>query len=210
MSIVKQYRAHSAWILSISIHCSSTGRIVWPVVGDVNPARTGASVNVDRRCAAGNRRALRRSQTRVPRIRQGSAKSAGTRCCHVRQQRQGGRAVRGAGLVRDSGPGGSGHCGRRLGQSGPCDRGGGAETVWHRLQATDEIYFVLSGRGLVSVGDESGEVGPGDAVWIPAGVPQKIRALGSVPLTFLCACGPAYLPERDQRMGEAAVIGAWP
>ncbi|BCR66920.1 cupin domain-containing protein [Mycobacterium tuberculosis] len=78
------------------------------------------------------------------------------------------------------------------------------------LQATDEIYFVLSGRGLVSVGDESGEVGPGDAVWIPAGVPQKIRALGSVPLTFLCACGPAYLPERDQRMGEAAVIGAWP
>lgn len=29
----------------------------------------------------------------------------------------------------------------------------GAETVWHRLQATDEIYFVLSGRGLVSVGD---------------------------------------------------------
>lgn len=21
---------------------------------------------------------------------------------------------------------------------------------------------------------------------------------------------PAYLPERDQRMGEAAVIGAWP
>lgn len=86
----------------------------------------------------------------------------------------------------------------------------GAETVWHRLQATDEIYFVLSGRGLVSVGDESGEVGPGDAVWIPAGVPQKIRALGSVPLTFLCACGPAYLPERDRRMGEAAVIGAWP
>lgn len=184
-------------------HCVAGG-------GDVNPARTGASVNVDRRCAAGNRRALRRSQTRVPRIRQGSAKSAGTRCCHVRQQRQGGRAVRGAGLVEIRVLVDRATVGVASVSLAHATVAAGAETVWHRLQATDEIYFVLSGRGLVSVGDESGEVGPGDAVWIPAGVPQKIRALGSVPLTFLCACGPAYLPERDQRMGEAAVIGAWP
>ncbi len=75
----------------------------------------------------------------------------------------------------------------------------GAETVWHRLAGTDEIYFILSGRGLVSVGDESREVGPGDTVWIPAGVPQRIRNLSPVPLVFLCACGPAYSPECDQR-----------
>lgn len=178
--------------------------------GDVNPARTGASVNVDRRCAAGNRRALRRSQTRVPRIRQGSAKSvAHAAAMFVSNAREAepfvapdlseirvlvDRATVGVASV----------------SLAHATVAAGAETVWHRLQATDEIYFVLSGRGLVSVGDESGEVGPGDAVWIPAGVPQKIRALGSVPLTFLCACGPAYLPERDQRMGEAAVIGAWP
>jgi mannose-6-phosphate isomerase-like protein (cupin superfamily) len=74
----------------------------------------------------------------------------------------------------------------------------GAETVWHRLDSTDEIYFVLSGRGLVSVGGESRQVGPGDTVWIPAGVPQKIQNLGPAPLEFLCACGPAYVPECDQ------------
>lgn len=64
--------------------------------------------------------------------------------------------------------------------------------------------------GVASVSLAHATVAAGaETVW-PAGVPQKIRALGSVPLTFLCACGPAYLPERDQRMGEAAVIGAWP
>ena len=71
----------------------------------------------------------------------------------------------------------------------------GVETVWHRLAGTDEIYFILSGHGLVWVADESREVGPGDTVWIPAGVRQKISNLGSSELTFLCACGPAYEPE---------------
>ncbi|MDT5147701.1 MAG: hypothetical protein QOC58_2346 [Mycobacterium sp.] len=58
-----------------------------------------------------------------------------------------------------------------------------AETVWHRLDGTDEVYFILCGRGMVSVGEESRKVGPGDAVWIPAGVP-----------------GPAYRAERDERV----------
>ena len=79
----------------------------------------------------------------------------------------------------------------------------GAQTLWHRLEGTDEIYVVLSGRGLVSVGAESRQVGPGDAVWIPAGFPQKIRNLTTAPLEFLCACGPAYVPQCDQP-GRAA------
>ncbi|OBF87930.1 hypothetical protein A5791_18565 [Mycobacterium sp. 852002-51163_SCH5372311] len=74
----------------------------------------------------------------------------------------------------------------------------GAETIWHRLEHTDEIYFILSGRGLVWVADESQEVVAGDSVWIPAGTPQRIQNLGPIPLAFLCACGPAYLPESDR------------
>lgn len=74
----------------------------------------------------------------------------------------------------------------------------GAETVWHCLEHTDEIYFILSGRGLVFVGPEARAVGSGDTIWIPAGVPQKIRNLGRDPLVFLCACGPAYAPECDK------------
>lgn len=84
----------------------------------------------------------------------------------------------------------------------------GAETVWHRLEGTDEIYFILSGRGLVSVGEESREVGPGDTVWMPAGIPQKIRNVGPNALAFLCACSPAYVPECDQPARPAALISA--
>jgi mannose-6-phosphate isomerase-like protein (cupin superfamily) len=80
----------------------------------------------------------------------------------------------------------------------------GAETVWHQLERTDEIYFILSGRGLVSVGDESREVGPGDTIWIPAGIKQKIQNLSADPLAFLCACGPAYAPECDQRVAQSS------
>jgi mannose-6-phosphate isomerase-like protein (cupin superfamily) len=86
----------------------------------------------------------------------------------------------------------------------------GAETVWHRLEGTDEIYFILSGRGLVSVGDESREVSPGDTVWIPAGVRQRIRNLGPDPLAFLCACGPAYVPECDQRIRAVTMLEVRP
>lgn len=74
----------------------------------------------------------------------------------------------------------------------------GAETMWHRLEHTDEIYYILSGRGRVSVGDETCEIGPGDTAWIPAGVLQRIQNVSPDPLTFLCACGPAYVPECDR------------
>ncbi len=93
--------------------------------------------------------------------------------------------------------------GRRLVSLAYVTVAAGAETVWHRLQATDEIYFDPLGRGVISVGDESGEVGARrcglDTGWCPAENP----APGSVPLTFYC--GPAYLLERDRCMGEAAV-----
>ncbi|MHA7650355.1 cupin domain-containing protein [Mycobacterium sp. ML4] len=82
----------------------------------------------------------------------------------------------------------------------------GAETVWHRLQDTDEIYFVLSGCGLMSVGDECREVGSGDAVWVPAGVRQRIANTGSGPLVFLCVCGPAYVRECDLPAGVMAEV----
>jgi len=84
----------------------------------------------------------------------------------------------------------------------------GAETVWHRLRRTDEIYFILCGRGLVSVGGETREVTAGDTVWIPADVAQRIQNPGSDPLEFLCVCGPAYLPECDQPAVALSEAGA--
>jgi mannose-6-phosphate isomerase-like protein (cupin superfamily) len=46
---------------------------------------------------------------------------------------------------------------------------------------------------LVGVGGDEREVGPGDAILIPAGAWHRIRALE--PLRFLCCCAPPYAHE---------------
>jgi mannose-6-phosphate isomerase-like protein (cupin superfamily) len=49
----------------------------------------------------------------------------------------------------------------------------------------EEIYFVLSGSGEMGVDDESRQVKPGDATWIPAGSPHRLLNNGDVDLVIL-------------------------
>ncbi|MFH0243315.1 cupin domain-containing protein [Streptomyces sp. HK10] len=39
----------------------------------------------------------------------------------------------------------------------------------------DEVYFVASGRALVTVGDETAPVARGSVVYVPAGVPHRFH-----------------------------------
>jgi mannose-6-phosphate isomerase-like protein (cupin superfamily) len=39
----------------------------------------------------------------------------------------------------------------------------------------DEVYFVVSGRASITVGDETTEVARGSVVYVPAGVPHKFH-----------------------------------
>ncbi len=39
----------------------------------------------------------------------------------------------------------------------------------------EEIYFILTGGGLMKVGIEEREVKEGDAIWIPAGDPHSLQ-----------------------------------
>jgi len=39
----------------------------------------------------------------------------------------------------------------------------------------EEIYFILTGGGLMKVGTEEREVREGDAIWIPAGDPHRLE-----------------------------------
>jgi mannose-6-phosphate isomerase-like protein (cupin superfamily) len=71
----------------------------------------------------------------------------------------------------------------------------GAETEEHRHPQAEEIYYVLRGRGLISVEGERREVGPGDAILIPPGTRHTIRNIGREPLVFLCCCAPPYSDE---------------
>jgi len=71
----------------------------------------------------------------------------------------------------------------------------GAATEAHRHPRTEEIYYLLSGRGRMRLGDEWQEVGPGDGILIPPGAIHQIRNVGAEPLTFLCCCAPPYAHE---------------
>jgi mannose-6-phosphate isomerase-like protein (cupin superfamily) len=68
----------------------------------------------------------------------------------------------------------------------------GARTTAHHHAKTEEIYYLLEGRGLMRVGDEAREVGPGDAIAIPPGAVHQISNTGSTTLKFLCCCAPGY------------------
>lgn len=69
--------------------------------------------------------------------------------------------------------------------------GGATERHYHRL--SEEFYFILEGRGSMEIDGETREVGPGDAVLIPAGAWHTIRAAET--LQFLCCCAPPYAHE---------------
>lgn len=70
----------------------------------------------------------------------------------------------------------------------------GRTTRWHTVEAR-EIYYILSGSGRAEVGQESFEVGPGQAVSIAEGVRQRIENTGTEDLVFLCVCTPKFRQE---------------
>ncbi len=47
--------------------------------------------------------------------------------------------------------------------------------------------FVLSGKAEVTLGAEHYEVGPGNVVFIPAGMPHAYATIGEEPFRFLCS-----------------------
>jgi mannose-6-phosphate isomerase-like protein (cupin superfamily) len=66
----------------------------------------------------------------------------------------------------------------------------GAKTDRHYHKLSEEIYLLLDGRGRMEIDGEFREVGPGDAILIPAGAWHQIEAVEA--LRFLCCCAPPY------------------
>lgn len=69
----------------------------------------------------------------------------------------------------------------------------GSFTDRHYHRVSEEFYYLLAGRGLMEIDGDEREVGPGDAILIPAGAWHQIKALE--PLQFLCCCAPPYAHE---------------
>lgn len=66
----------------------------------------------------------------------------------------------------------------------------------HRLK-TSEVYYILEGKGIMHIDDESQEVHPGCAIYIPPHSRQYIKNVGSSDLNFVCIVDPAWRPEDE-------------
>ena len=70
-----------------------------------------------------------------------------------------------------------------------CLKAGQSQTI-HRHEGSDKIYYVLSGRASIRVGEEQGELGDGQAVLAPAGVEHGVSNATPEPLTLLVFMAP--------------------
>lgn len=69
----------------------------------------------------------------------------------------------------------------------------GVTTRWHRLRNTTERYAIISGEGMVEVGNlDNVKVCSGDVVVIPPMCPQRITNTGTTDLEFFAICSPRF------------------
>jgi len=69
----------------------------------------------------------------------------------------------------------------------------GITTAIHKLRDTDEVYYVLSGKGEMEIGGEkTGIAAKGDLIFIPRNIKQRITNISDEDLIFLCICAPRF------------------
>jgi mannose-6-phosphate isomerase-like protein (cupin superfamily) len=73
----------------------------------------------------------------------------------------------------------------------------GKSSLKHRL-GSDEVYYILSGRGELHIDNEAQMVEAGDAIDIPPGSVQWIINIGEQDLVFLCIVDPAWQAEGEE------------
>jgi len=73
----------------------------------------------------------------------------------------------------------------------------GRKTKPHRLKSS-EVYYIMTGSGLMHIDEESFEVGPDCAIYIPPNSMQYIENTGNCDLMFLCIVDPAWRKEDEE------------
>lgn len=71
----------------------------------------------------------------------------------------------------------------------------GASTRLHRHRRSEELYHFTAGEGLMTLGEETFAVAPGDTVHIAPGTPHCVRNTGATELKILCCSAPPYADE---------------
>jgi mannose-6-phosphate isomerase-like protein (cupin superfamily) len=68
----------------------------------------------------------------------------------------------------------------------------------HKFFEASEVYYILKGKGVMHIDDESAEVSPGDTIYIPPQTIQWIENTDSEDLEFLCVVDPAWQPNAEE------------
>ena len=68
----------------------------------------------------------------------------------------------------------------------------GSEQPMGSHPGNEQVYVIVRGRGIMRVGDEQQEVGPGTMVFIPPGAGHAIRNTGEQPLVYVSATSPPF------------------
>lgn len=66
----------------------------------------------------------------------------------------------------------------------------GQEHAPHAHSGQDKLYLILEGAGIVTVGDASQHLSPGDAAFAPSGVIHSIRNPGPARLIVMAVLAP--------------------
>jgi mannose-6-phosphate isomerase-like protein (cupin superfamily) len=77
----------------------------------------------------------------------------------------------------------------------------GGATAPHRHRVSEELYFILAGRGRMRLGDAEFSIEPGDTILIPPGTVHCLRNIGDETLRLLCCCAPAYRHDDTEMVG---------
>ena len=75
----------------------------------------------------------------------------------------------------------------------------GKQTYKHKLAQT-EVYYILSGTGVMHVDEETEHVKPGDVILIPANAVQWLENTGTTELQFIAIVNPPWTEEGDLRL----------
>jgi mannose-6-phosphate isomerase-like protein (cupin superfamily) len=81
------------------------------------------------------------------------------------------------------------------------------DTPLHVHSKEDELFYILEGEHTVQRGDEEIRVGPGDAVFLPRGVPHAQRRVVEGEGRHLAICTPAGLEEFFRDLAAAHEAG---
>jgi mannose-6-phosphate isomerase-like protein (cupin superfamily) len=78
----------------------------------------------------------------------------------------------------------------------------GKSTVPHKLKESAEVYYFLEGEGTLHINQESAEVKPGKAVFVPPGAVQYLKNTGDGDLLFLCIVDPMWREDDEEVINQ--------